>query len=410
MIKFAGLLLFLCECALIISCAGELGTSVTVPMTLDHNRMLVSARIQRKDGTWRSALLWVDTGSPEFIISPSLARDLGIDLSAAEKPDQVTKPRSLEIPPPDSIQLGNFPLHLQGVKSKVVFEPFWLFSTMHCDANLPATVLKQYQVVLDYRGRKLILAKPNTLSPTGIKVPAAVDSATGIVQIDASVDGELFSFALDNGASYSYLSGDLFQKLADRHSVWPRRTGAVGCANLWGWWPEEPVWPILRIPEINWGNVKLESVGIVGLPNFFTNGATLGDWYSKKTAKHVDGFLGPTAFKTFRVEIDYSNSAVYFTHDDRSDPYDLDLVGLTLQPQPDSSYLVIGVAEKDGKPTVEGVDPGDLLLQVDTVKANGATMGTVIDALRGKPGEVHTLILERAGRQFTVRATVERLL
>lgn len=410
MTKYAGLLLFLCECALIISCAGEPGTSVTVPMTLDHNRMLVNARIQRRDGTWRSALLWVDTGSPDFIMSPSLARDLGIDLSAAEKPDQAAQPRSLEIPPPDSIQLGSFPLHFDGVKSKVVFQPFWLFSTMHCDANLPATVLKQYQVVFDYPGRKLTLAKPGTLSPSGIRVSAAVDPLTGIVQIDASIDGELLSLALDNGAAYSYLSGDLFHKLADRHPAWPRRTGAVGCANIWGWWPEEPVWPILRVPEINWGGTKLESVGIVGLPNFFANGATLGEWYSKKTAKHVDGFLGPNAFKRFRVEIDYSNSTVYFTPDEKNDPYDLDLVGLTLQPQADSSYLVIGIAEKDGKPTVEGVDPGDLLLQVDTVKTKGGTMGTVVDALRGKPGEVRTLILEREGKQFTVRATVERLL
>mgnify|MGYP001767853820 CR=1 FL=1 len=57
--------------------------SVTVPFVLDHNRMLVEAEFQRKDGTWRKVRLWVDSGSTEFFISESLARDLGIDLSVS---------------------------------------------------------------------------------------------------------------------------------------------------------------------------------------------------------------------------------------------------------------------------------------------------------------------------------------
>jgi hypothetical protein len=50
--------------------------AVTVPFILDHNRMLVEAEFQRKDGTWRKALLWVDTGNPDFFISQSFASDL----------------------------------------------------------------------------------------------------------------------------------------------------------------------------------------------------------------------------------------------------------------------------------------------------------------------------------------------
>lgn len=37
-------------------------------------------------------------------------------------------------------------------------------------------------------------------------------------------------------------------------------------------------------------------------------------------------------------------------------------------------------------------------------------MGTVIGALRGKPGEYRKLILERDGMTFTVKATVTRVL
>ena len=63
-----------------------------------------------------------------------------------------------------------------------------------------------------------------------------------------------------------------------------------------------------------------------------------------------------------------------------------------------------------GKPVVDGVKPGDKLLQVGHLKASGATMGTVVDALRGNPGDVRTLVLERNGKQFTIDATVVRIL
>jgi hypothetical protein len=37
-------------------------------------------------------------------------------------------------------------------------------------------------------------------------------------------------------------------------------------------------------------------------------------------------------------------------------------------------------------------------------------MGTVIDALRGAPGDTRTPLLERNGKQFKVLARVERFL
>ena len=37
-------------------------------------------------------------------------------------------------------------------------------------------------------------------------------------------------------------------------------------------------------------------------------------------------------------------------------------------------------------------------------------MGKVIDALRGKPGDVHALLIDRGGQQLIVEAEVKRLL
>jgi hypothetical protein len=184
----------------------------------------------------------------------------------------------------------------------------------------------------------------------------------------------------------------------------------VGCANIWGLWPEEESWPLLRVPEIVWGGVRLTDVGLVGLPSFFPGGMSVGTWYSRKTARPVDGFLGANAFRTFRVEIDYTAGAVYFEKSAAPVEPDMDLVGLTIRPLAGGRYDILGVARRDGKPVAEGIEPGDILLEVDGRTVTGATMGTVVDALRGKPGDARTLVLERQGKPTTVEAKVRRLL
>lgn len=382
--------------------------SVTVPIVLDHNRMLVEAEAQRADGTWRKALLWIDTGNPDCLMSESLARDLGTDLSAAQQTADGA-PLPLAVAPP-RVRIGGMPLDFSRVTTRVLFEPRWLFGTMHNDANLPSTVLRQFAVVFDYPRRQLTLARPGTLAPRGVRAAAAVHPTTGIVQIDAVIAGDSLSLALDNGASYSFISDDVFTRLVDRHPDWARCTGAIGCANIWGWWPGEPEWPVARVNEMSWGPVRLTGVGVVGLPGFFQRGTSLGGWYSQKSARPVEGFLGPNAFKAFRVEIDYANSAVYFEPGAEVDAHDMDLVGLTLQLASDGSYRVIGIIEVDGQPSVAGVEPEDCLLRIGDLEVTGATMGTVVDALRGKPGDTRLLLLERNGERIEVSAPVMRFL
>jgi hypothetical protein len=170
---------------------------------LDHNRMLVDAEIQRADGSWRAARLWVDTGNPELFLSEELAHDLGIRLSAGQDAMDAGTGQ-VEVAAPTGFRLGGMPLHVDGVTAKVMLAPRWLFATMNIDANVPATVLQRYQVVFDYPRSELTVAEPGTVEPRGERCSAAVHPATGIVQIDVEIDGESMSFALDNGASYSF--------------------------------------------------------------------------------------------------------------------------------------------------------------------------------------------------------------
>jgi hypothetical protein len=379
----------------------------TVAMTLDHDRMVVDGAFQRRDGSWRDARLWVDTGNPDLFLSEALAGDLGVDLHGAS--ESVVDGR-LEVPTPEGLRVGGMSLNLGGVRTWVVFEPAWLLGAAHADANLPSTVLRRYQVVFDYPRLQLALAPPGSLPHRGVAAPALIHPGTGVLQLSGVIGTDTFSFALDNGASYSFTSERVLRRLEGAHPDWPTTEGALGGANIWGWWPHEESWSVVRVPEIRWGGVALSQVGLVGLGEIFGPGFDLGAWYSDKTARPVDGFLGPNAFKAFRVEIDYPESTVYFERGPAPPAPDMDLVGLTLRPEADGGYSVLGVADVDGASAVPGVERGDRLLRVDGLDTRGATMGTVVDALRGTPGDVRVLVVERDGLRRTVEATVHRFL
>ncbi|MBP7865890.1 MAG: hypothetical protein KA419_08050 [Acidobacteria bacterium] len=85
-------------------------------------------------------------------------------------------------------------------------------------------------------------------------------------------------------------------------------------------------------------------------------------------------------------------------------------MGLTLQPTGDGRFVVLGVSVFEGLPAVKNVAPGDNLIRVDGVETRGRSLGAVVDALRGLPGDERVLVFERQGKTFTVKARVRRLL
>ncbi|MFC2135949.1 hypothetical protein ACFLTH_15140 [Bacteroidota bacterium] len=398
-------LISICVISLIfsISCSEKTKSHFTVPFTLDHNRMLVDAKFKKPDGTWRKALLWVDTGAPNFFMSKSLAIDLGLADSTSEG--------NFEISPPSGIKIGGMNINFDSVESSVMTQPYWLFETMKIDGNLPAAVLQKYHVIFDYLNKRLTIAEPGSIQTRGERVPISLNPETGIIQVNVAIEDENFSFAIDIGASYSFTSKNILQKYIEQNPDIQQMTGSAGCANMWGWWPSnETGWRIVRLSEITFGNIKVENAAIVGLPDKVVGPYDIGTWYSQKTAEPVAGFLGPNVFKQFRLEIDYANSAIYLEKNPEFATNDLDIVGISLRLEPDGNYRIVGIVNKDGQPVIKNVEPGDILLQIDDFIVQGQTMGKVVDTLRGNPGDTRTLVLKRNGEQLKVETEVMRLL
>jgi C-terminal processing protease CtpA/Prc len=107
--------------------------------------------------------------------------------------------------------------------------------------------------------------------------------------------------------------------------------------------------------------------------------------------------------------VDYPNQMTYWQPGHPAGPGDLDIIGLTLRPEADGSYTIVGIADRDGALAVAGIEPGDMLKSIDNLDVPGLSMGPVIDALRGIPGDSRLLVVEREGRRLEIEAEVIRL-
>jgi hypothetical protein len=373
---------------------------VTVPLTVEDNRLFVDVQFLGKDGSSRTAHLWLDTGTPDFQITEKLARDLGLDLSRPPiKSEDGIEQAPVELP---GIRVGDISLDLKSARPMVVLGSQPVFAGSHTDGNLPATVLMHYQVLLDVPHRSFTLAAPGVLKRKGKRVAAAVQPQTGMVQLDATVDGAPYSLALDSGAPYSMISSEAIKRWSSRHKDWPTTVGVAGAANLL----PGPLrrGPMMRVPLMATAGISLKNVGFAGMDPEFVS------WYSKKTAAPESGFLSWNFLRAYRVTIDYPGSALYFEKEGEIDAHDADSVGLTLAQSRTGGYGILSIVQKDGRPTVDGAQPGDKLLKVDGLDITRLDLESALHALQGRPGEVRTLTLDRKGQTLTIKATVMHLI
>ncbi|MBI1868241.1 MAG: peptide-binding protein [Methylocystis sp.] len=380
--------------------------SATVPFILDAQRILVNVAFATPDGGSRTALAWFNMGMAAPTLTKPLYRELQIDRGLPLKmrlgDSAIEAPASAV----DAIAVGDGILDFE-----------YLFSPHLVEAMLPASVLQDYVVTLDYERRTLTLARPGAKKPEGVAVPIALNPKTGLVTVDAMVDGRTYPVVIDAGSGYSWMRGDTVKQWLAPHPEWRRAEGAVGLANYNMLdWAFEKQGTIARIPEIAIGAVRLRNIGVLGtgpILGRFGDGL-IGDlfWdnWQKAAPGPVVGWLGGNALKPFKLAIDYPNRMSYWQSRAAPDPHDLDQVGLTLVRRSER-YFIGGVVRKASvdapdRATVDDVEIGDELLAVDGLTVPGADKDSVLSALHGAPDERRTLVIERGGQRRQIEASV----
>jgi len=367
------------------------GKAVTVPVTLDHNRIVIDIYLPLKDGTTKRVRGLVDTGTAEILISLRLEQLL--DKNATCVTD------SCSIAPPATITIGGMVLSLTGAgPAKMPARPAdfndVLIRGMSPEIVLTSTILKNYDLVVDYANRQFTIGPPGSIKFAGTPVPVKI-SSDGRITLSAKVDGRSYDFGLDTGLSASMVKSALLDQWHKDKPAWPFVTGALGAANMSDS-PDDMRREMIRLPSLQMGSPLLPEVMV----------ASTGD----AVPGTLTGFIGGEAFKGARIGIDYAHSTLYVEKLSSLPVSGLDVVGLTLRPEVNGRYTVVAVVPYGGQLSVGDVKVGDVLLGVDGAPVTGATMGQVWSLLGGEPGRTRKLIIERDGKRLTVDGTVRRFL
>lgn len=375
-------------------------TSTTVPVTLDHNRVVIDVYLPLPDGSTKRVRGWVDNGNPDLQMSRRVATLMGLNVTCDDK--------ACSAPPPREITIGEMKISLTAVKEvKIPLKPVDAASVMvpgmSAEINVPAAILRSYDVLIDFPEREFTLAAPGTLKFKGLSTKVQINAENGLVQVPSQIENKKYNLALDVGASFSFLSQELSDKLLAANPKWPHMTGAVGHANMWGW-DSEPKWQLLRLERLQYGPAFLTGVAMAEFPK------DVMDWFENRAGIATVGLLGSNALLNYRVGIDYAHATVYFEIGSTFRAPDFDLIGLTLRPEDDGRFTILSVADFEGKPSVPEVQAGDHLVAVDSTPVPDSTMGQVWSLLEGQPGQERKLTLERAGKQFTVMGKVRHFL
>jgi hypothetical protein len=375
--------------------------SVTVPVTMDHNRVVIDVYLLLADGSTKRVRAWVDTGNPDLWMSRRVATLMGLSIDCSEKTCSATGPLH-------EIVIGGMKISFAGLKqAKIMVKSDQvqdvMIPGMSAEINIPSTVLRNYAVVVNFPDREFTIGAPESVKFNGMSGKIFVNPENGLVQVPSKIDNKSYNLGLDVGASISFLSRGIFDKLTASHPQWPRMTGAVGPANMWGM-NDEPQWKLLRLERLQYGPQFLSGTVMVSTP------PDASEFIEKRAGITTAGLLGSNALLNFRVGIDYTHKMSYFEIGSTFKAPDFDVIGLTLRPEIDGRFTVIGVADFDGKPSVPEVQPGDLLISVDNIPVSGSTMGQVWSMLEGMSDQERKLTIERSGKQFTAAAKVQHFL
>ncbi|HEY9064593.1 MAG TPA: hypothetical protein VIO33_06385 [Burkholderiaceae bacterium] len=294
---------------------------VPLPTEFRHNRIFVVAKAP--DGTPVS--FYTDSGGGFNAIRSSVAKRLGL-AEQTEADGDTGKSMRWTRYPAFMVQSGIPRPHWEpGLKGRLVVTDEDLFEV---DGFLGGRWFAGRVWMIDYPASTLSLLPPGwnkpadlaeRRAPLGFHTTAKGRRDMHFPRITVGVDGEEIDMLFDTGATVqlteasgtaqglaagtrvgaSFITKSTFEKWTRRHPDWQvvERGETI----------KEKTVPMIEVPRITVGG---QTVG----PVWFTqrSDANFREWMSQWMDKPIDGALGGSALKYFRVIVDYPGSAAYF--------------------------------------------------------------------------------------------------
>lgn len=374
-----------------------------VPIIIDSGRILLDVSFITAEGKERKALAWFNMGMAAPVLSHELYAELGLKQGAAfavkvgEK--QLEAPAEKVVDGDGGVGVTTF-AHL--------------FAPRRVEAMLPARMFTDYVLRIDYGRRLISINAPGGERPKGSAVPILINADTGVIAVEAQIDGQSWPLAIDAGSGYSWMRGDVARDLLVRHPDWKRAHGAIGPSNAnmvdFRFEKEDDVF---RAPVVRIGEIELKQVGFLAtapvLGSFEEGvfGDLFWDNWRKAAAAPVIGWLGGNALRDYELTIDYPNRMSYWLRQRSSVPTELNQPPITLVRHGDRYFIGGIVQSSTNAESPQGIETGDELIAVGDVAARGASKDSLLSALHGAPGDRKRLTLEHHGVRLETEMVVE---
>src|SRR5580704_13672761 len=134
--------------------------SDTVPMTLDHNRVVIDVDVTSSNGATQRVHAWVDNGNADIEMSRRFAALIGLTVTCGDK--------ACSAPPPAVIAIGTMKIPLTDVKEvKIPLKQESAASVMapgvNTEINISSAVLRNYDVLINFPEHKFTIGEPGSL-------------------------------------------------------------------------------------------------------------------------------------------------------------------------------------------------------------------------------------------------------
>ena len=179
---------------------------VTVPITLDQNRVIIDVYLPLPDGSTKRVRGWIDTGDSELQMSQRAAKLMGLGITCGAN--------DCSAPPPGEIIIGTMKISFGAFKEiKIPLRPETAATVMvpgmSAEVKIPSTVLRNYDVLINFPDREFSIGLPGSLDFKGVKSKMLVNANTGFIQIPSRFENKNYNLGLDVGSSVSFLSEEL---------------------------------------------------------------------------------------------------------------------------------------------------------------------------------------------------------
>jgi predicted aspartyl protease len=257
--------------------------------------ILVPAYVNGK-GPYRFVL---DTGASQCVLSPELARTLGIQAETEKQAMGAGGPVKISLAHVNSLVIGSALENNVQVAITGEIERIGAAIRAKVDGDVGFNFLKHFRLTLDYRHSLLSLVRPpDTANGNGVHSASAIpfklaSASKPLILVSVFVNNQgPFQFAVDTGASSTMLAPDLARKLGLYTTEVGFATGGGGQIKI----------SAAKVSSLTVGNASVREHN-VGVGEFL-------NMLSAAISVKLDGIIGYNFLNQFRVTIDYSRTTL----------------------------------------------------------------------------------------------------